>query len=299
MITLKQITNFLALAAELHFARAAEKLGISQAALSMDIRKLEKSLNAQLFDRSDRWQIHLTEAGNTYYQHVKNIPEQLGNARQSVQRAARGESGSISIVVANAVYDSLDVGAIFKKMFTRYPGVKMKINDRQSSPQVAELVRSGQCDAGLMAHIHGLSSLAGLRKIRIMDSGMYFAFPLNHPLARKKNLSLEDLCNASFISSPRDEAPLMRRFFEEFFLSRGLRVPEVAYEVAGLRAIRQLVAAGLGVALIPFDNKEKKIVFRKVPGNLNRSIIVVWDENNHSPALHNFLSLIPKMTAQD
>ena len=55
MATLKQIHDFLLLAEELHFARAAEKLGISQAALSLEVRKLEHSLGAQLFDRSDRW----------------------------------------------------------------------------------------------------------------------------------------------------------------------------------------------------------------------------------------------------
>ena len=61
MATFKQIRNFLTLAQELHFARAAETLGISQAALSAEIRKLEQDVGCQLFDRSDRWQIRLTD----------------------------------------------------------------------------------------------------------------------------------------------------------------------------------------------------------------------------------------------
>ncbi len=298
MATFKQISNFLTLASELHFARAAEKLGISQAALSMDIRKLEKSLNCQLFDRSDRWQIHLTEAGQVYCKQISALPELLATARRSAQRAARGETGDISVVVANAVYDLLDVGAIFKKMFIRYPEVKMKIQDRLASPQVADLVRSGKCDTGLMAYIHGSTTLDGLRSLKIMDTEMCFALPLNHPLAKKPDFSLEELCHVSFISPPREEAPMLRKFFEEFFLSRGLKVPEVVYEAVGLRAIRQLVAAGLGAALIPWDSKEKKVVFRNIPGNIRRSIVAIWDENNHSPALRNFLSLIPRAEDQ-
>lgn len=299
MATLKQIDNFLTLASELHFARAAEKLGISQAALSMDIRKLEKSLNCQLFDRSDRWQILLTEAGESYFQQVKSIPAMLQNARQSVQRAARGEIGNLSIVVANTVYDSLDVGAIFKKMFTRYPGVKMKIQDTLSSPQTAELVRSGQCDAGLMAYIHGSTHLEGLRNIRLMDTAMSLALPCTHHLARKKTLTPSDLCRVNFIAPPREEAPLLRKSFEDFFLSRCGKIPEVSYEATGLRAISQLVAAGLGAALIPYDSSEKSIAFRKVPFNMHRSIEAIWDENNHSPALRNFLSLIPRAADQN
>ena len=113
MATIKQIRNFLVLAQELHFARAAETLGISQAALSAEIRKLEHDVGCQLFDRSDRWQIRLTDAGAAYLQHISPLPELLDNAREAARRAVRGETGELSIVVANTVYDSLDVGRFF------------------------------------------------------------------------------------------------------------------------------------------------------------------------------------------
>ena len=77
MITFNQLKNFLSLAEILHFARAAEKLGITQAALSRDIKKLETELSSALFDRSDKWNIKLTAFGKVYYEHLKVLPEML------------------------------------------------------------------------------------------------------------------------------------------------------------------------------------------------------------------------------
>ncbi|MBQ9804557.1 MAG: LysR family transcriptional regulator [Lentisphaeria bacterium] len=293
MATFKQIRNFLTLAQELHFARAAETLGISQAALSAEIRKLEQDVGCQLFDRSDRWQIRLTDAGSAYLQHISPLPELLDNAREAAKRAVRGETGELSIVVANTVYDSLDVGRLFRRMHDKYPQVKLKIQDRLSSPQSAELVRTGEFDAGLLAYFHQSSSVDGLRYKKIMDTKIAFAFPASHPLARKKHLRPEELCKCSFVMPPRAEAPLLRSNFDEFFISKCHTAPQISHEAVGLHAIRQLVRAGLGVSLIPVDNREKNIVFRSEPvSGLQRSIIIAWDGNNHSSALHNFISLV-------
>ena len=81
MVTLKQIRNFLAVSETLHFARAAEKLGIAPAVLSKEILKMEKTLGFQLFDRSDKRNICLTEAGKSYWETVRHLPEILNNAR--------------------------------------------------------------------------------------------------------------------------------------------------------------------------------------------------------------------------
>jgi len=293
MATIKQIRNFLVLAEELHFARAAETLEISQAALSAEIRKLEQDVGCQLFDRSDRWQIRLTDAGTAYLQHISPLPELLDNAREAARRAVRGETGELSIVVANTVYDSLDAGRIFRRMHEKYPQVKLKIQDRLSSPQTADLVRCGKFDAGLLAYFHQSSSVDGLRYRKIVDTRIAFAFPASHPLATKKHLKIEDLCNCSFIMPPREEAPLLRKSFDDFFMGKCHMIPQIAHEAVGLHAIRQLVRAGLGVSLIPVDNREKRIVFRpELVSGLQRSIIIAWDGNDHSNALRNFISLV-------
>lgn len=293
MATLKQIHDFLLLAEELHFARAAEKLGISQAALSLEVRKLERSLGAQLFDRSDRWKIRLTEAGHAYFNRIGPLPELMKSAREAARRASRGEEGKLSVILSNAVYDAFDVGALFRRMFQRYPGVKLKIQDRLSSPQAAEMVRSGECDVGIFAYIHHASTLDGLRYIRIMESDIALALPARHPLAGKADLGFDDLRHCGFIFPAREEMPVLRRLFEEYFMAHCHTLPVIEHEAVGFRAIRQLVAAGLGVALVPGDRPDRNIVFRELPDGLRRSIVAAWDGGNHSPALRNFLSLIP------
>ena len=105
METIKQVQNFIVLAEELHFARAAHRLGISQAALSNEIKKLELQVGCQLIDRSDRWMIKLTDAGNIYLREIKDIPDAIANAGQLSRKASRGETGTLSIGVAGFIYD--------------------------------------------------------------------------------------------------------------------------------------------------------------------------------------------------
>ena len=124
MPTLKQIDNFLVLAEELHFARAAHKLGISQAALSNEIKKMEQSLGCQLIDRSDRWMLKLTDAGAIYLRQIRELPGTLAAAGQMARKAARGESGTLSIGVAGVVYDYRDIGAMCRNMLQKYPEEK-------------------------------------------------------------------------------------------------------------------------------------------------------------------------------
>jgi DNA-binding transcriptional LysR family regulator len=103
MATIRQIEIFLQLAENLHFGRTAEKLGITQAALSKEIRNLEQSLNCRLLDRSDKWNIQLSAAGRAYFSKVKNLPQQLDLAQKSAMRASRGETGTLAIAVTSMV----------------------------------------------------------------------------------------------------------------------------------------------------------------------------------------------------
>ena len=107
MATFRQIEIFLTLADELHFGRTAERLKITQAALSKDISALEKSVGCRLFDRTDKWNIRLTSAGKAYREEIKILPDRLSLATERAKQAERGESGMLTIAVANIVYSYL------------------------------------------------------------------------------------------------------------------------------------------------------------------------------------------------
>ena len=296
MITLKQIQNFTTLAEELHFARAAQRLGISQAALSNEIKKLENSIGCQLFDRSDRWMIKLTEAGVIYLRQIKNVPELMEESAQLARKAARGETGTLSIAVAGLIYDFVDIGQLCKNMLQKYPEVKIRIYDTLVSPAAASLVRSGKCDISFFATSNISRSLENLSFRKIVDIPLAFAIPATHPLAKKENLKIQDLKNSHFILPPAEEAPRLRSHFDNFFLQHCKSSPLVVHEAAGATGSLQLVAAGLGIALIPCPparENVKNVVLRHLPLGIDRYTIAAWDENNASRVLRNFIALLP------
>ena len=296
MVTIKQIKNFTTLAEELHFARAAHKLGISQAALSNEIKKLETSIGCQLIDRSDRWMIKLTEAGLIYLRQIKDIPDAMNEAGQMARKAARGETGTLSIGVAGLIYDFVDLGQLCKKMLQQYPDVKLRIYDTLVSPAAAALVRSGKCDISFFAISNISNTLEDLNFKKIVDIPLAFAIPASNPLARKKDLCIRDLKYSHFILPPAEEAPRLRGHFESFFLQHCQSTPLIVHEAAGSNGSLQLVSAGLGIALIPNPPNKTilpNVVVRHIPLDIDRYTIAAWDENNTSKVLRNFIALLP------
>jgi DNA-binding transcriptional LysR family regulator len=202
MPTLKQLQNFIVLARELHFAKAAQLLGISQSALSNEIKKLETSVGCQLLDRSDRWMIKLTEAGSIYLRQIKELPELMAEAGQMARKAARGDIGTLSIGVAGLIYDFVDIGRLCKDMLQKYPDVKLRIYDTLVSPAAASLVRSGKCDISFFAASNISNNMENLLYKKTVDIPLAFAIPANNPLAHKENLTIQDLKYSHFIFPP-------------------------------------------------------------------------------------------------
>lgn len=297
MITFRQIEIFLHLAENLHFGRTAQQLQISQAALSKELVKLEKHLNCQLLDRSDRWNIRLTAAGTAYFHSIKPLPELMQKAAFSAQRASRGESGKLNIAVANVVYDYLELSRLFRLMHERYPELKLHILDCQASPDVRQQVESGKMDVGFFAVSNTPKSDGDLRLLPLRELALNFAIPDNHPLAGKKDLTIQDFRNYHFILPSERQSPWLRNYFEQFFMEHCNCKPLVAQEALGLQSTRQLVAAGLGIGLLvepPEKDRVDNVVYRALPLRLKRILVTAWHKNNHSGALRNLLKLLPE-----
>ncbi len=295
MATIRQIEIFLHLAQVLHFNRAAEDLNISQAALSKEIGKLETSLGCQLFDRSDRWAIRLSNAGIAYQAAVAELPEMLTSAQQMALRAARGETGEISVAIANLMYDYLELDDVLRAMHEKYPEVKIIIRDCQASPLVYEQVKNGQADIGFMAINSNGNYAEELRKIKLMELPMNLGFPQDHPMAHRKDLQISDLANCNFILPPMKQAPWLRKNFEEIFFKHCGKMPLVEQEALGIRATRQLVAAGLGIGVMvqpPGNHPRDNVIYRSLLPGFKRIIVAAWSDNNQSQTLKNFASLI-------
>ena len=297
MATIREIEIFLKLAQELHFSKTALLLGITQAALSKEINKLESSLECRLFDRSDKWNIRLTAAGKAYYEEIKSLPELLSRAEEHARRASRGEHGMLSISVANMVYDYLQLGDILKKMREKYPAVNLQVRDCQGAPHVYSQVQSGEADIGFLA-VNNLVDLdQSFQHFKLLELPICFAIPAQHPLAQKVELKITDLKNANFILPSAKFVPWLRKQFEEFFYRHCGTYPTVEVEALGLRATRQMVSANLGIGLVvkpAVEDERENIVYRNADMMIKRIIIAAWDESNHSRTLKNFLKILKK-----
>jgi DNA-binding transcriptional LysR family regulator len=183
-----------------------------------------------------------------------------------------------------------------QKIHKKYPGIKLSVRDFQGSPMVYNEIKSGTADIGFLA----ISNVVQLEKTihhhPLIELELSFAIPACHPLAQKKDLQLLDFVNCSFILPPAQYAPWLRNYFEKLFLEQCGTPLMVEQEALGLRATRQLVAAGLGIGLViePRSvDKSENIVYRRLPLNFTRIINAVWDENNQSQILKNIRRLLP------
>lgn len=295
MITLNQLKNFLCLAQMLHFARAAQKLGITQAALSRDIKKLEKEVGCLLFDRSDKWNITLTASGSAYYEKVKDFPKTLENAKNDAWKAFRGETGTLRIMVHPSIYNQVDMSLVFQTMLARWPDVRLRISDAISKVAAVAL-DNGECDIAFYSTTYfPKNTNAHFMAKEMFTTPFVLAIPANHRLAKKENISVTDLSNCRFILPPKEDAPEFRLHLEQMLVKEGRFSPIVAQEARGPMATQNLVAASLGIGLMPatFRNAfPDKIVYRDLPFKAERTVIAAWLDNNPAPPLQNFLSVL-------
>lgn len=295
MVTLNQLKNFLCLAQKLHFARAAQELGITQAALSRDIKKLENEVGCLLFDRSDKWNITLTASGIAYYERLKEFPQMLENAKSDAWKAFRGETGTLRIMVHPSIYNQVDMSLVFQTMLAKWPDVRLRISDAISK-MAAVALNNGECDIAFYSttYFPGNANTHFMAK-EMFSTPFVLAVPSGHRLAKKENITLSDLSNCRFILPPLEDAPELRQHLEKMLMKGGRFSPIVAQEARGPMATQNLVAASLGIGLVPANFRNAfpdKIVYRDLPFKVERTVVAAWLDNNPAPPLKNFLSVL-------
>ncbi len=242
---LRHLRYFLALAEEGHFGRAAERLHIVQPALSMQIRALEQELGGALFVRTSR-RVELTAAGMLLRDEASRTLELATHAKETVQRALRGETGRVRVAFAgNAVFSGKlmgDLGA-FR---AAYPDAELVV--QEMAPQLqADALGAGLLDVGY-APGHGVSNGGELVSVPVGAWRMVVALHRDHPLAARKRLKVRMLIGEPLIlytATEDDEsvsAPLRAAMGSE---------PRVAHRAANTLTVLALAASGLGVAIVP------------------------------------------------
>ncbi|WP_265670803.1 LysR family transcriptional regulator [Klebsiella grimontii] len=244
-IELRHLRYFIAVAEELHFGHAAARLNISQPPLSQQIQILEQQIGARLFARTNR-SVSLTEAGRQFLADSRQILTQVDDAAARAARLHHGETGELRIGFTSSAPFIKAVSDTLSTFRRRYPDVHIQTRETNTREQIVPL-NEGALDLGLMRNTQLPETLIWERVLR---EPLLAMVPRDHPLASQPRVSLRELAREPFVFfDPHvgtglydDILGLLRRYD---------LTPTIAQEVGEAMTIIGLVAAGLGVSILP------------------------------------------------
>lgn len=245
MIDFRKMEQFIAVAEELSFQRAAERLHMTQPPLSMAIQALEEHLGVMLLDRN-RYRVRLTVAGAAFLQEARRALAQVDAAVRSARQAAVGETGILRLAFVPSAAMGL-LPAILRDFRENFPTVQLTLVSGSSIHQLDELRRQ-HVDLALV--VPPLHDLTDIRTLRLCEQAMTLAVPAAHPVARRKRVKLESLAKERFVTFSTIEGPGFVAALLDACQKAGF-FPHIVHASAQLHAILTMVACGMGIALVP------------------------------------------------
>jgi DNA-binding transcriptional LysR family regulator len=243
---LRHIRYFLTVAEELNFTRAAKKIGIGQPPLSQQIRSLEEELGAPLFRRIPRG-AELTDSGKAFLPEAQAMLAQAERAKKIARCGARGELGSLRLgFTSSAAFTRIVQNAI--RLFREsYPNVNLSLEEQDTTTL---LERLSEQTVDVVFIRPGRKNPDGVRVHRLIDEATMIALPSQHPLAKASALPLSALAKEPFVLFPRKAGPAL---FDETISAcrRAGFEPIMGHEVPQITSVGNMIAAGLGVSIVP------------------------------------------------
>jgi DNA-binding transcriptional LysR family regulator len=229
------------------FSGAADALSYSQSAVSQAIATLEDELGAPLIER-DRRGIRPTEAGAALVGHAEGILARMDDAEAEVAAIAGGRGGRLRVASFPTAGATLMPQAV-ARFSASHPGVEVSLAEGESE-EIAPRLRAGDFDIVLLFEFEGVGERlgAGMRRFELLDDPLHLALPAEHGLAGRKRLRLEDLRGESWVQTSAS-SPCARHVVRSCHAA-GFE-PQVSFESDDYQTVQGLVAAGVGVALIP------------------------------------------------
>jgi DNA-binding transcriptional LysR family regulator len=246
-VKLRQLEYFVMVADEGGFNRAAQRLHVAQPSLSVQIRSLEEEVGARLFER-DKHHVFLTQAGKRLQQHARSILSLAETAKIEARCAEAGELGTLNLgYSASAMFSNVLPTAI-RQFRKQYPYVVLTLHDVPSLEQLHGLLER-TLDLGVLRKPE-VRIPAGIEISEWYRAPLVVAIQEDHPLARRPSLSLSQLKGEPFVMYPREAGTGLYWQILDICAHAGFR-PRVAREVLEPSTIIGLVAAGVGVAIVP------------------------------------------------
>ena len=296
MIELRLYRYFVTLAETLHFGRAAAKHGIAQPPFSQQIQKLERYLGAELFRRNNR-KVELTEIGAIFLAEARRTLDAAERAEQAVRLASQGRLGRLAIgMISSASYEDM-ISAIVRRMGQRYPGVDIALFE-MTTPQQLRALESGEVQIGFVRPPVVSSAFA---TCTVRREPLLLALPTSHRLSGARRVPLQMLSNDPWVMLPSD---MGLGFYEQVLgecLKAGFK-PETHQVATQIHTMISLVAAGLGVTLVPASVSSLRragVVYLPLQDEPSPvETIAVWMPSRVSPLLQNLLDVINEVAAE-
>jgi DNA-binding transcriptional LysR family regulator len=294
---LRHLRYFVAVAEELHFAHAAERLHISPPSLTQQIQSLERELGARLFVRTKR-DVKLTDAGTRFLDEARATLQQAERAELVARRAGRGEVGRVEIgFVSSAACTGLLTVALpsYRKSF---PLVELAIR-KLESPRQLEQLTEGRLDVGFLRPPARYP--AGITAVVIVKQPIVVALPENHKLAGADTVAPALLAGESFVAGPFETNLGLHRHMSTIG-QMGQFTPRIGARAPDMLAIVTMVAAGFGIAAVP-----RSIACLQIPGVTYRplaqegnqdELAAVFRRDERTPAVKAFIRHVKQLAAQ-
>lgn len=300
MIELRPLRQFVVLAEELHFGRAAARLHMTQPPLTQAIQSLERRLGAALFERTQR-SVSLSSAGAALLPEVRRLLQMADELPQRAQAAAEGLAGRLRLAfVSSIAYGPLP--AWLRSFRAAQPQVTLQLREATLDVQL-DAFAADDIDAGFVLHAPDAAP-AGLPAWRAWHEALVLALPEGHPAASTARVRFERIANEALVIFPRHITPSLFDAIVGHYRSKGV-TPHIAQEAIQMQTLVNLVSAGMGLAWVPASVMQLQrpgVVYRPLVGApLLCETSLVWREPA-SPVVQRFVAHVkatkPQAAAQ-
>lgn len=294
---LRHLRYFIAVAEELHFGRAAERLGISQPPLSQQIQALEEEIGARLFERTNR-RVELTDAGRLFLDESRQVLAQVDKAVLLARRAHLGELGELKIGFTSSAPFTSTIPSSIHAFRKAYPDVHLDLQE-MSSRQVLKALLEESLQVGV---IRPLALPDAVHWVELFREPLVAVLRADYPLAAgsEDGLAIAALAEEPFVFFPRSYGTGL--YDQVIALTRQAGFsPRIAQEASEAMTIIGLVSAGLGVSILPASFRRTRVdgvVYRTLSDpEATTAVWLVRRQNEGSPLALSFIDLVTREAA--
>jgi len=295
---LRHLRYFIAVADELSFSRAAERLQIAQPPLSQQIQALESELGVKLFDRKKR-PLQITLAGEAFLEEARLTLANLEQAIHKTQRIHQGELGHLTVGFTSSMANGV-LPNILRTFREHYPEINLILREESSGSQIQRL-RDRQTDIVFVYQTPDLAEANDLKMILLSHQTLVAVLPEHHPLATQPTISLIDLADEEFVMPLHSVVSGLSEQIQCLCAQAGF-VPKVAQEAIFMVTILGLVAGEIGISILPSsvqNLRREGVTYRPIQEKpIANPLTIVCRQDHSSPILQQFIDIAITVSSQ-